>query len=260
MRVINLRSLWKKKGAAKSAKKTSGGLPEFIEPMKAKLADSPRKGDWIYELKFDGYRALALKGGSEARLLSRNEKDLGGKFPEVMKSIARLPVDDVILDGEIVALDDKGRSSFQLLQAFELGQERPPIFFYASSICSRLDGEDFLGFPLIERKAKLEQLIARSRGNHPLFFRFGRGMPKRFWNRRATLNLEGLIGKKKNSYYEKGQRSGAWIKLKPPAGAGICHRRIHRSGGRAEALRFTAHRVPREKRASIRGESRHNGI
>jgi bifunctional non-homologous end joining protein LigD len=74
-------------------------------------------GDWIYEIKFDGYRALALRGGSETRVLSRNKKDLGPKFSEVKDSIAALDVQDAIIDGEIVALDEKGRLSFQSLQS-----------------------------------------------------------------------------------------------------------------------------------------------
>jgi bifunctional non-homologous end joining protein LigD len=84
-------------------------LPTFVKPMKAKLVDSMPHGDWIYEIKFDGYRALALRGGSETRILSRNQKDLGGKFPEVKDSIAALDIQDAIIDGEIVALDEKGR-------------------------------------------------------------------------------------------------------------------------------------------------------
>jgi bifunctional non-homologous end joining protein LigD len=91
-------------------------LPDFVEPMKAKLVGAMPTGDWIYEIKFDGYRALALRGGSETRILSRNQKDLGGKFPEVKDSVAALNIQDAIIDGEIVALDEKGRSSFQLLQ------------------------------------------------------------------------------------------------------------------------------------------------
>ena len=82
--------------------------------MKAQLVDSTRPGDWIYEIKFDGYRALALRGGSETRVLSRNQKDLGRKFTNIRDSIAALDVQDAIIDGEIVALDDKGRPSFQL--------------------------------------------------------------------------------------------------------------------------------------------------
>ena len=105
----------------KASSAISARLPDFVEPMKAKLVDSMRSGDWIYEIKFDGYRALALRGGSETRVLSRNKKDLGSKFPEVKDSIAALDVQDAIIDGEIVALDEKGRSSFQLLQTFDNG-------------------------------------------------------------------------------------------------------------------------------------------
>ena len=115
----------------KSRSAASVRLPEFVEPMKAKLVDSIQPGEWIYEIKFDGYRALALRGGSETRVLSRNEKDLGKKFPEVKDSIAALDLRDAIIDGEIVALDEKGRSSFQALQGFDMGQEKPPIVFYA---------------------------------------------------------------------------------------------------------------------------------
>src|SRR3984957_14442338 len=77
---------------------TPARVPGFVEPMKAKLVDSIPPGDWIYEIKFDGYRALALRGGNETRLLSRNEKDLGSKFPEVKDSIAALDVQDSIID------------------------------------------------------------------------------------------------------------------------------------------------------------------
>jgi bifunctional non-homologous end joining protein LigD len=82
-------------------------LPDFVEPMKAKLVDFMPKGDWIYEIKFDSYRALALRGGSETQILSWNQNDLGSKFPEVKDSIAALDIQDVIIDGEIVALDTK---------------------------------------------------------------------------------------------------------------------------------------------------------
>src|ERR1700730_9676343 len=110
---------------------TPARLPAFVEPMKAKLVDSIRPGELIYVIKFDGYRSLSLRGGNEIGVLSRNKKDLGGKFPEVQDSIAALDVQDAIIYGEIVALDDKGRSSFQLLQGFDMGLARPPIIFYA---------------------------------------------------------------------------------------------------------------------------------
>ena len=87
-------------------------IPDFVEPMQAKLVDSMRPGDWIYEIKFDGYRALAMRGGSEARILSRNQNDLGKKFTGIRDSIAALNVEDAIIDGEIVALDDKAGHPF----------------------------------------------------------------------------------------------------------------------------------------------------
>jgi bifunctional non-homologous end joining protein LigD len=105
---------------------TPAALPDFVEPMQAKLVTSAPAGDWIYEVKFDGYRALAIRG-SETRLLSRNQKDLGKKFPEIVDAIGDLDLQDAIIDGEIVALDDQGRSSFQALQAFDMDTERPPI-------------------------------------------------------------------------------------------------------------------------------------
>src|SRR5580693_7932673 len=118
--------------------------------MKAKLVDSMASGgDWIFEIKFDGYRALALRGGSETRILSRNQKDLGGKFPEVKDSVAALDVQDAIIDGEIVALDEKGRSSFELLQGIDMGQEKPPIVYYAFDLLW-LNGKNLQTLPIEE--------------------------------------------------------------------------------------------------------------
>jgi bifunctional non-homologous end joining protein LigD len=106
---------------------------------------------------------LALRGGSETRNLSRNEKDLGGKFPEVKDAIAVLNVHAAAIDGEIVALDDKGRSSFQLLQGFDVGLVRPPIVFHAFDLL-RLSGKDLQNLPIEERKAKLEELLKKPPG------------------------------------------------------------------------------------------------
>jgi quinol monooxygenase YgiN len=147
----------------KSSSAIFASLPDFVEPMKAKLVDSMPSGNWIYEIKFDGYRGLAMRGGSETRVLSRKQKDLVGKFPEVKDSIAALDVQDAIIDGEIVALDEKGRSSFQLLQSFNMGEERPPIVFYAFDLL-RLNGKDLQSSPIEERKAKLEELLKKPPG------------------------------------------------------------------------------------------------
>jgi bifunctional non-homologous end joining protein LigD len=190
---------------------SSAPLPDFVEPMKAQLVDSIRPGDWLYEIKFDGYRALALRGGSETRVLSRNQKDLGKKFTKIRDSIAALDVQDVIIDGEIVALDDTGRPSFQLLQGFDMGLVRPPIVFYAFDLL-RLNGQDLRSLPIEERKARLAALLKRP----PAGIRFSASFTENIdelLNKVRELSLEGLIGKRAGSKYDS-KRSGAWIKIK----------------------------------------------
>jgi bifunctional non-homologous end joining protein LigD len=180
--------------------------------MQAMLVGSIRPGDWIYEIKFDGYRALALRGGNETRILSRNEKDLGRKFTEVKDAVAALAVQDAVIDGEIVALDDKGRSSFQLLQGFDMGLVRPPIVFYAFDLL-RLNGKDLQNLPLEERKAKLEGLLKKAPGVLRYSVSFTHKIEE-LSIRAQELGLEGLIGKRSGSRYEAGKRTGAWVKIK----------------------------------------------
>ncbi|HWA87142.1 MAG TPA: non-homologous end-joining DNA ligase, partial [Opitutus sp.] len=200
-------------GVAPPAKARAGGAGQkFVEPMKALLVDAPPAGEWIYEIKFDGFRALAFCEGERTRLVSRNNKDFSAKFPEVCEAVAALGARDAVIDGEIVALDEKGRSSFQLLQAFELGEERPPIYFYVFDLLRR-GGEDLMKCPLTERKAELERLVQEA----PDTIRFSTSMsndPEKLLAQAQRLGLEGLIGKKPESFYEAGRRSGAWIKLK----------------------------------------------
>ena len=202
--------------AAKIRKRRSPPSPapvSFIEPMKGRLADSPpESGEWIYEIKFDGYRAMAFKKGASVRLMSRNEKEFGEKFPEVLEAFSSLHAKEAIIDGEIVALDAKGVSSFQLLQALEIGSQRPPLFYYAFDIL-RLNGKDMCNLPLTERKKHLEQLLKDA----PDIIRFSGSLgtdAKELLKQAQKLGLEGLIGKRVDSVYEPGERSGAWIKLK----------------------------------------------
>jgi len=195
----------------KAAKK--GKLLPFFEPMKAKLIQEPPPGDWAYEIKLDGYRALAfIAKPGEVTLLSRNNKDLAAKFPEVAAALKKLKVSNTVLDGEIVALDPKGRSSFQLLQRVELGQEQPPLYYYVFDLPQH-DGQDLRGQPLEARREALESLLGKSAG----VVRFSETVGsegKKLLAQAKRLGLEGLIGKQAGSIYETGRRSGAWIKLK----------------------------------------------
>ncbi len=169
-------------------------------------------GYWIYEIKFDGYRALALRAGNETRILSRNQKDLGKKFPSITDAIAKLGVQDAIIDGEIVALDEQGRSSFQLLQGFDMGTERPPIIFYAFDL-PQLNGEDLKALPIEERKAKLAELLINPSGALRYSISFTKDIDE-LLEKAKHLGLEGLIGYAQRSRYEVGKRSGAWVKIK----------------------------------------------
>jgi bifunctional non-homologous end joining protein LigD len=191
----------------------SSAKARFIEPMKAKLVEKPpAAGEWIYELKFDGIRLIAVKRDKKVSLLSRNQNDLSGRFPEVVEAIENLPPRECVIDGEVVAVDEKGRSSFQLLQAHEMEGRKSPIYFYAFDLL-QLDGKSLIELPLEARKNVLEKLCADASD----LIRFSGAIgsdAKRLLEEVQHRGLEGLIGKQRNSVYEPGRRSGAWVKLK----------------------------------------------
>ncbi len=187
--------------------------PRFIEPMKAKLVDEPPKhGDWIYELKFDGFRAIGVKIDKKVSLISRNEKTLDARFPEIVNAMKNLPVRECVIDGEIVALDEEGRSSFQLLQALEMESRKSPLRFYVFDLL-QLDGKSLLQLPLEDRKQLLAKLC-ESVGDPIRYSGEIGGDAKSLLAEVKRRGLEGLIGKQRKSVYEPGRRSGAWIKLK----------------------------------------------
>jgi len=193
--------------------KLPAAKPRFIEPMKAKLVENPpATGDWIYELKFDGIRLLAIKNRDKVSLLSRNQNDLSGRFPEIVQAVKNLPPDECVLDGEVVALDEEGRSSFQLLQAREMDGRKSPIYFYAFDLL-QLNGKTLVSLPLEVRKNVLESLCADA-GDPIRYSGAIGGDANQLLNEVERRGLEGIIGKLRNSVYEPGRRSGAWIKLK----------------------------------------------
>jgi bifunctional non-homologous end joining protein LigD len=125
--------------------------------MKALSVQELPEGDRFYEIKFDGYRALAFKAGKEVRLISRNNKPLN--YPELLDSLKRLAVEQVIPNGEIVALDEKGRSSFQLLQMFKSSGGVPLIYYVFDLLF--LEGKDLRKEPLSARRKLLAQLLKK---------------------------------------------------------------------------------------------------
>jgi bifunctional non-homologous end joining protein LigD len=214
------RRLPTEKPGSRSGHPTIASLPElpsakarFVEPMKAKLMkEPPVTGDWLYELKFDGIRLIAVKADKKVSLLSRNQNELGARFPEIVEATKNLPARECVIDGEVVALDEEGRSSFQLLQAREMEGRKSPVYFYAFDLL-QLDGKSLVGLPLEARKRVLEKLCA---GTGDLIRYSGAigGVAERLLEEVKRRGLEGIIGKQRNSVYEPGRRSGAWIKLK----------------------------------------------
>jgi len=187
--------------------------PRFIQPMKPRLLEKPpTAGDWMYELKFDGIRAIAVKIDKKVSLLSRNENELARRFPEIVEAIKNLPARECVIDGEVVALDDEGRSSFQLLQALELEGRKSPVRFYVFDLL-QLDGKSLIKFPLGQRKELLAKLCEGVADPIRFSGEIGSDATKLLAEVKRR-GLEGLIGKQRNSPYEPGRRSGAWIKLK----------------------------------------------
>ncbi|HUR59987.1 MAG TPA: non-homologous end-joining DNA ligase, partial [Opitutaceae bacterium] len=183
--------------------------PAFVEPMTAKeVAELPDDGSWVYEIKLDGYRALGIKHGETTRIISRNEKNLGADFPQVVAALASVKATSALLDGEIVALDGNGKPSFQLLQNRK--SHGSAIVYYAFDLLS-LDGEDWRKRPLEERKTKLAEIVAGSDVRLSASFD---GPADRVVAGVEEMELEGVIAKKRGSVYKSGERSGAWVKYK----------------------------------------------
>ncbi|MEY2559787.1 MAG: bifunctional non-ous end joining protein LigD [Verrucomicrobiota bacterium] len=197
----------------KELAKLPAGKARFIEPMKPRLLEAPpTAGDWLYELKFDGIRLIAVKNGEKVSLISRNENELAARFAEAASDIKALPIEDCVIDGEVVALDEKGGSSFQLLQAHEMEGRRAPIYYYVFDLLQAA-GKSLIGLPVERRKELLSSLCKDAGGSIRFSGEIG-GDPVALLREVKRLGLEGVIGKQRGSAYEPGRRSGAWIKLK----------------------------------------------
>jgi bifunctional non-homologous end joining protein LigD len=178
--------------------------------MKALATAQLPVGVWRTEIKFDGYRALAILDGDKIELWSRNEKPLSADYPEVVSALRKMRCKSAVLDGEIVALDREGRSRFQLLQQRGLSSARPPIHFYVFDLL-QLDGKSWMNAPIEKRRAALEKLLSRQKSIvrlSPVF----ETEPAVVLDEARRQGLEGIVMKLPGSLYEAGRRSGAWLK------------------------------------------------
>src|SRR5262245_49078076 len=192
-----------------------GSLPNaksaFIGPMLLLRTETlPEGAGWLYELKLDGYRALAIKTAARVQLRSRNDNDFSVRYPAIVKALEPLP-DDTVIDGEVVALDESGRPSFNILQTY--GSFKAPILYYVFDVLV-LAGRDVMGLPLSARRDLLDRHILSKLGE-PI--RESPELQASLSDLVASVRaqgLEGLIAKRRDSRYEPGQRSGAWRKMR----------------------------------------------
>ena len=177
-------------------------------PMLSSSAETVPEGeDWLYEPKWDGYRAIAVMSGGEVSLTSRNAIDLTERFRPAARGIAQgLRTPNAVLDGEIVALDDAGRSSFSLLQ-----QGTGRLAFVAFDVLEA-DGEPLVDLPLEERRARLEQLVDPKAGGVLVSPVFDDG--DALLKAATAQGLEGVVAKRPGSRYQPGRRSPDWRKVK----------------------------------------------
>jgi bifunctional non-homologous end joining protein LigD len=196
-------------------------MPKSLAPMLATLTDRPFSDHgWLFEPKLDGVRAVALVRNGKTTLLSRRGLDTSKSYPLLAEELARQPAETLVVDGEIVALDDEGRPSFERIQQriglmrepdIRRAEAEHPVFFYAFDLLY-LDGYDLTSVPLDERKALLARVLLPT-GRIQLIEAF-EGEGEAAFRAAKDLGLEGVVAKRRDSVYEPGRRSRAWLKVK----------------------------------------------
>ncbi len=196
-------------------------MPHAIRPMLATLVDKPFDDDeWLFEIKWDGYRAVTFLDGRSLRLVSRNQNDLTAAYPELHEIPASLKARSAILDGEIVALDDEGRSSFSLMQqrtgvgeggrSIRRTRDDIPVIYYAFDLLY-LDGYDLTQAALEDRKRLLASIVTSNDlirySDHYV------GSGRALFEAAAQRGLEGIVAKHRTSSYLQ-KRSSEWLKIK----------------------------------------------
>ena len=194
-------------------------MPAAIHPMLAtpveKAFDDP---EWLFEIKWDGYRAVAFLKDDSVRLVSRNQNDLTGEFPELHELSKSITAKNAVLDGEIVVLDDQGRPSFSMMQqrtGIRKGGRRTgarrdlPVLYYVFDLIY-LDGYDLRHVSLEQRKQALAQIVVPN-----AFVRYSDHFPQglALFDLAKQKGLEGILAKKRTSHYEE-RRSQEWLKIK----------------------------------------------
>jgi DNA ligase D-like protein (predicted ligase) len=188
---------------------------DFIPPMLARsVIELPSETGWVYELKLDGYRALVLKTRGGTTLFSRRGNNLSNNYPTITRAFSFLP-DDTLVDGELVVLDEHGRPSFSSLQKSRFTPDA--LHFYVFDVLA-YRGRDLRKLPLVQRRELLERYVLKGMRDPIRLSAVFNASPKRLIAAAKKTGLEGVIGKRADSRYESGARSGAWVKYKTNKG------------------------------------------
>lgn len=189
--------------------KAKDPFPKTIHPMLALLGTPPEGPGWLYEIKWDGYRAVAFCNKDKVSLISRNQKSFDEKFYPIHKALQTLKL-NAVLDGEIVAIDDKGQPNFGALQNWRSEADGPLVYYVFDILW--LNGRSLMHLPLIQRKEHLKSALPKDdliRENE-----FFLTTPEKFLKAAKELGLEGIIAKRQDSVYRQGERKSDWIKIK----------------------------------------------
>ena len=193
-----------------SAMKNEPFLPEL-----AKLVKQAPNGDaWLHEVKWDGYRIVATIVGGNVRLWSRNRIEWTDKVPELAKAVASLKLDSAHLDGEmIVPTTKEDGSDFNALQSRLSAEKKAPLRYMLFDL-PYLDGQSLRALPLIERKARLEKVLRKSRSKLLAYSAHQIGHGADLYAQALKAGWEGIVSKRANSPYRDGERNGDWVKVK----------------------------------------------
>jgi bifunctional non-homologous end joining protein LigD len=177
----------------------------------------PEGPQWSYELKLDGYRAIAFKRDGTVGLRSRNDKDFSARYPAVVKALGKLP-DNTVIDGEVVAFDEHGRPSFNALQNY--GPASGPVVYYVFDVMM-LAGRDLMGEPLHARRDTLERKVLPKLTEPARYASALEAELSVLVESVKAQGFEGLVAKRRTSLYEPGLRSGAWMKMRVNRGQAL---------------------------------------
>jgi bifunctional non-homologous end joining protein LigD len=187
--------------------------PTFLEPQLAQETESPPEGPvWLHELKLDGYRMQGRKDGTNVQLLTRSGLDWTARMKALADEIAKLPVDSITLDGEVVVLAPDGTTNFADLQAAFRGNARNPLTYFCFDLL-HLNGRNPRQLPLLERKQLIAQVLKPANPDHLQYSEHMVSNGLQMFHKACELGAEGIVSKRADAPYS-GTRGGAWLKSK----------------------------------------------